>query len=337
MIVDRDGPARRGDAASGRASRGSPGRPGGREVCSRPARSAPTTRCGASRSTAACAPVLSSTGRLVLHDVAPDGRVLLERATVRSEIVFRRAAEAEDRDLSWLDYSAVAGISPERRHGAVLRERRGRRARVHHLPAPHRRLAARARRARARARSLARRRAGAVGRHPQPHGARPDSHGPRRDAEDPDPGARRARRRRLPRRTAGRIFVTGRDASGQRATWLTDVDGQGPAQAAAARGPLPQAEHLLERRLALRRLVPRGRRLLPLRHRARANPTPMRGAREGLGRASASDSRGRLFYRERSRASCRIACCGSTRPRVARRRSRSSSRATAPAHSACWT
>ena len=56
--------------------------------------------------------VLSSTGRLVLHDMAPDGRVLLERATVRSEIVYRRAGESEDRDLSWLDYSAVAGISP---------------------------------------------------------------------------------------------------------------------------------------------------------------------------------------------------------------------------------
>ena len=56
--------------------------------------------------------VLASTGRLVLHDTAPDGRVLLERATVRSEIVYRRAGESEDRDLSWLDYSAVAGISP---------------------------------------------------------------------------------------------------------------------------------------------------------------------------------------------------------------------------------
>ncbi len=57
--------------------------------------------------------VLSGMGRLVLHDAAPDGRVLLERTTLRAEVLFRRAGDAGDRDLSWLDFSAVEGISPD--------------------------------------------------------------------------------------------------------------------------------------------------------------------------------------------------------------------------------
>ena len=61
--------------------------------------------------------VLSGTGRFVLHDIAPDGRILLERATLRSEIAFRRAATGEDHDLSWLDFSAAVGISS---HGETV-------------------------------------------------------------------------------------------------------------------------------------------------------------------------------------------------------------------------
>lgn len=57
--------------------------------------------------------VLSGMGRLVLHDVAPDGRVLLESATLRSEMLFRREGEAEDRNLSWLDFSAAVALSPD--------------------------------------------------------------------------------------------------------------------------------------------------------------------------------------------------------------------------------
>jgi len=58
-------------------------------------------------------PVLSGMGRLVLHDVAPDGRSLIERATLRAEVLYRRAGDTEDRDLSWLDFSAVEGISAD--------------------------------------------------------------------------------------------------------------------------------------------------------------------------------------------------------------------------------
>ena len=54
-------------------------------------------------------------GRLVLHDVFPDGRVLLERTTLKSEVRFRGAADAAERDLSWLDLPRVAQISGDGR------------------------------------------------------------------------------------------------------------------------------------------------------------------------------------------------------------------------------
>jgi eukaryotic-like serine/threonine-protein kinase len=57
--------------------------------------------------------VLPAMGRLVLHDISPQGRLLMERMSLRHEIRFRRLAEKEDRDLSWLDLSAVADLSPD--------------------------------------------------------------------------------------------------------------------------------------------------------------------------------------------------------------------------------
>jgi DNA-binding winged helix-turn-helix (wHTH) protein/dipeptidyl aminopeptidase/acylaminoacyl peptidase len=50
-------------------------------------------------------------GRLVLHDLAPDGRVLLESADARGETILRREGDGEERDLSWLDFSGPEGIS----------------------------------------------------------------------------------------------------------------------------------------------------------------------------------------------------------------------------------
>ena len=57
--------------------------------------------------------VLPAMGRLVLHDISPQGRLLMERMSLRHEIRFRHLAEKEDRDLSWLDLSAVADLSPD--------------------------------------------------------------------------------------------------------------------------------------------------------------------------------------------------------------------------------
>ena len=59
--------------------------------------------------------VLPAMGRLVLRDIAPDGRVLIERTALRHEIRGGRLGEPEERDLSWLDLSTAEDISPDGR------------------------------------------------------------------------------------------------------------------------------------------------------------------------------------------------------------------------------
>jgi DNA-binding winged helix-turn-helix (wHTH) protein len=55
--------------------------------------------------------LLSTMGRLVIQDVAPNGRVLLAKVTLRGEARFGRVGE-EERDVSWLDLSSVVALSP---------------------------------------------------------------------------------------------------------------------------------------------------------------------------------------------------------------------------------
>ena len=50
----------------------------------------------------------------VLHDVAPDGRLLLERAIARSSLRVHLDGDSRDRELSWLDGSTLSGVSTER-------------------------------------------------------------------------------------------------------------------------------------------------------------------------------------------------------------------------------
>ncbi|HEX6738549.1 MAG TPA: hypothetical protein VF310_09770 [Vicinamibacteria bacterium] len=57
--------------------------------------------------------VAPALGRLVIHDIAPDGRVLLERNTLRAEVRFQRAGEPRERDLSWFDLSQVVALTPD--------------------------------------------------------------------------------------------------------------------------------------------------------------------------------------------------------------------------------
>jgi len=59
--------------------------------------------------------VLPAMGRLILQDIAPDGRVLIERSALRSEIRFGRVGEPEERDLSWLDLSSLEDLSADGR------------------------------------------------------------------------------------------------------------------------------------------------------------------------------------------------------------------------------
>ena len=62
-------------------------------------------------------PVLKANG-WVLHDIAPDGRLLMERGISRNSIRLRAGDAAKERELSWLDGSALVGMSGDAR--AVL-------------------------------------------------------------------------------------------------------------------------------------------------------------------------------------------------------------------------
>jgi Tol biopolymer transport system component len=57
--------------------------------------------------------VLRLPGALMLFDIWKDGRVLMMRASWRRELVGMVAGETKQRDLSWLDYSYPASISPD--------------------------------------------------------------------------------------------------------------------------------------------------------------------------------------------------------------------------------
>ena len=57
-------------------------------------------------------PVLPAPGRLTLHDIATDGRVLLATEAARREVVVVQLGEAQqERNLSWFDWSRLSGIS----------------------------------------------------------------------------------------------------------------------------------------------------------------------------------------------------------------------------------
>lgn len=60
-------------------------------------------------------PLLPASGRLVLHDIAADGSVLLERSNVHAELRLQDR-DGTDRDLSWLDLSGVAAFSRDGRY-----------------------------------------------------------------------------------------------------------------------------------------------------------------------------------------------------------------------------
>ncbi len=241
--------------------------------------------------------VLSGTGRFVLHDTAPDGRVLLERATLRSEIVFRRAAEPEDRDLSWLDFSAVVGISPDGdtvlffesgegggpEYTTFLRRTDG---------SPPVRLGA------GRALDLSPdgrfvltvdvRNASALDLTPTGPGEIRKI-GVAGLAAHEDAGFLADSRR---------IFVSGRDASGRRATWLTDVDGRDPRA-------LPLPEGLILRQNTFSQDGSRfvascpDRDVVCFYDAVAGRPVPVPGAQKGWV-AVGIDTRGRHYYRNRT-------------------------------------
>jgi DNA-binding winged helix-turn-helix (wHTH) protein len=238
--------------------------------------------------------VLSGMGRLVLHDVAPDGRVLLERATLRLEVLFRRAGEERDRELSWLDFSAVEGISAD--GGTVLFYESGQGGGPGYTTflrrtdgSPPVRVGS------GRALALS------------PDGkwvlsvslAQPDH----LDLTPTGPGEERTLRvpGLVAHEEAGfvgdgrRLFVTGRDAAGRRATWLADLEGAAPR-----RLPLPEGRILVQNTF-----TPDGRRFVascPEGERPcffdadSGHPVPVPGVQKSW-MTVGFDARGRLYFR----------------------------------------
>jgi eukaryotic-like serine/threonine-protein kinase len=242
--------------------------------------------------------VLSGMGRLVLHDVAPDGRVLLERATLRSEVLFRRAGDAGDRDLSWLDFTAAEGISAD--GGTVLFYESGQGGGPGYATflrrtdgSPPVRVGS------GRALGLS------------PDGAwllsvsveKPDH----LDLTPTGPGENRSLR--LPgvvaHEEAGfvgdgrRVFVTGRDAAGRRTTWLTDLDGAMPRKL-----PLPEGRVLVGNTFSsdgARFVCSCPESSQPCFYDTVAGrPVPVPGVPKGW-MTIGFDARGRLYFRDRTR------------------------------------
>jgi Tol biopolymer transport system component len=241
--------------------------------------------------------VLDSTGRLVVHDVAPDGRVLLERTTLRTEMMHRRAADKEDRELSWLDYSGAVALSSDGK--TVLFYESGEGGGAEYATylrgfdgSPPVRVGS------GRALDLS------------PDGSlvlTVDIRDP--SAIDVTPtGPGQARKLRIPSLVAHedggfladgrRVFVMGRQDSGVRSTWLTDLDGSSPRQL-----PLPPGRFLAQDTFSAdgSRFIadcPDGK--YPcLYDTERGDPKVIPGTERGW-MGVAIDLRGRLYFRDRT-------------------------------------
>lgn len=89
--------------------------PDGREVWFTGARAGLDATLHAVTLGGAARELVRAPGRLVLHDVAPDGRAILDRSTVRFELRGKFPGSADERDLSWLDLSLVTDLSADGR------------------------------------------------------------------------------------------------------------------------------------------------------------------------------------------------------------------------------
>jgi len=230
--------------------------------------------------------------------VAPDGRALLERATLRTEMLFRRAGEPEDRDLSWLDFSAPEGITPD--GGTLLFYESGQGGGADYstfLRKSDGSLPVRVGSGRALALSPDGRWVLSVSlRRPDSMDLTPTGPGENRKIQVPGVAAHEAAGFVG---SDGRMFVTGRDTAGKRATWMTDMAGAAPR-----RLPLPEGHLLMQNTFSpdgARFVTSCPEKKLPcLYDAAGGNPVPVRGAQEGWW-AVGWDAAGRLYFRDRSK------------------------------------
>ena len=111
-LVDRDG--ERTLLSGGWASlQGLAWSPDGREVWFTGARSGARSELFAVSLGGRVRRLANAPGRLVLHDVAPDGRVLVAQDAVRSDVVALAPGAAEERVLSWHDLSTATDLSAD--------------------------------------------------------------------------------------------------------------------------------------------------------------------------------------------------------------------------------
>jgi Tol biopolymer transport system component len=111
-LVDREG--RRTVLADGWASaQGLAWSPDGTEVWFTAARSGARSELYAVDRAGRLRLVTTAPARLVLHDIAPNGRVLLAHNMVRMDVSVLPPGADEERSLSWHDYSFAVHISPD--------------------------------------------------------------------------------------------------------------------------------------------------------------------------------------------------------------------------------
>ena len=117
-LVDREG--RRTVLADGWASaQGLAWSPDGNEVWFTAARTGARSELHAVDRAGRLRLVATSPARLVLHDVAPDGRVLLAHNMLRMDVSVLPPGASEERPLSWHDHSVAVCISPDGRRALI--------------------------------------------------------------------------------------------------------------------------------------------------------------------------------------------------------------------------
>jgi eukaryotic-like serine/threonine-protein kinase len=115
-LVVVDGEGERTEVSPGWASaEGVAWHPGTREIWFTAARVGADAALHAVTTAGRLREVARVPGRLVLHDIAEDGRVLLQRNILRMELLVGGQGVPRERELSWLDFSSVSDVSPDGR------------------------------------------------------------------------------------------------------------------------------------------------------------------------------------------------------------------------------
>jgi hypothetical protein len=237
-------------------------------------------------------------GRLVIHDIAPDGRVLLERTGLTAETFFRREGEAQARELSWLDVSVAEGLSAD--GSMLLLVESGDGGGPHYtsfLRPTDGSLPVKLGPGRGTSLSPDAEWALMIPVHDPDHvQIVPTGPGPPRRVEIPG-GAAHVMAGWLP--DSKTLYVTTRDGSGQWATWLLDAAGGEPRPL-----PLPEGVTLYDNTFSPdgQRFVARcpDRKTHCVYDTAAGDPRPLDGA-EAEWYAVSWDREGRVYFRERQK------------------------------------